>query len=98
MDIGDIKREAFGMADTVNDILGLIEKGFMENKESYLSDAMVKEEALNRSEQLLTNRILGLSKESGNKKELSVLAQAVAAFERMASQRAKGKVVIVLKR
>ena len=86
MDIGDIKREAFGMADTVSDILGLVEKGFMENKGSYLSEAMTKEEALNESEKSLTKSILDLSKAAGNKKELSALAQAVETFERMGDE------------
>ena len=86
MDIGEIRREAFGMADTVSDILGLVEKGFMENKNSYLSEAMVKEESLNELEKSLTRKILDLSKAAGDKKELSVLAQAVEAFERMGDE------------
>lgn len=86
MDIGDVKAKAFGMADTVSDILGLVEKGFMENKDSYLSDAMAKEESLNESERSLTKSILDLSKGSGDKKELSRLAQAVETFERMGDE------------
>lgn len=88
MDISDIRTKAFGMADTVSDMLGLIEKGFMENKDLYLSEAMVREESLNETEKLLTNSILDLSKASGDKKELSVLAQAVAALERMGDEAA----------
>ena len=86
MDIGEIKIKAFGMADTVSDILGLVEKGFMENKSSYLSDAMAKEETLNESEKSLTRSILDLSKAAGNRKELSTLAQAVETFERMGDE------------
>jgi len=86
MDIGDIRVKAFSMADTVNDILGLVEKGFMENKDSYLSEAMTKEEALNETEKSLTRNILDLSKAAGSKKELSTLAQAVAALERMGDE------------
>ena len=88
MDIGDIRTKAFGMADTVSDILGLVEKGFMENKDQYLSEAMAKEEGLNELEKLLTNSILDLSKSAGDKKELSILAQAVAALERMGDEAA----------
>jgi len=88
MDIGGIKAKAFGMADAVGDILGLVERGFMENKDSYLSEAMAKEEALNESEKSLTKSILELSKTSGDKKELSALAQAVAALERMGDEAA----------
>ncbi|MCX5679433.1 MAG: hypothetical protein NTZ95_02005 [Candidatus Omnitrophica bacterium] len=86
MDIGDIRTQAFGMADTVSDILGLVEKGFMENKDLYLSEAMVKEESLNESEKSLTRNILDLSKAAGDKKELSILAQAVETFERMGDE------------
>ncbi len=86
MDIGEIKTKAFGMADTVSDILGLVEKGFMENKDAYLSEAMAKEEGLNESEKALTSGILELSRGSGNKKELSALAQAVETFERMGDE------------
>ena len=86
MDIGDIRTKAFGMADTVGDILNLVEKGFMENKDSYLAEAMTKEEGLNESEKSLTKSILDLSKAAGNKKELSALAQAVETFERMGDE------------
>ncbi len=88
MEIGEIRAKAFGMADTVNDILGLVEKGFMENKNSYLSEAMAKEESLNETEKLLTNSILDLSKTASDRKDLSVLAQAVAALERMGDEAA----------
>ena len=74
------------MADTVNEMLGLIEKGFMENKESYLTDAMAKEERLNESEKSLTKGILGLSGNPDKRKELSALAQAVETFERMGDE------------
>ena len=87
MNIGDIRSKAFGMADIVSDILGLVEKGFMENKDSYLSEAMAKEEGLNDLEKSLTNSILDLSA-AGDKKELSILAQAVAALERMGDEAA----------
>ena len=86
MNIGEIRAKAFGMADTLSDMLGLIEKGFMENKDLYLSEAMAKEEAINAEEKLLTGSILGLSNSAGDKKELSALAQAVAAFERMGDE------------
>lgn len=86
MNIGEIKAKAFGMADTVSDILGLVEKGFMENKDSYLSQAMTKEESLNESEKSLTKSILDLSKTAGSKKDLSALAQAVETFERMGDE------------
>ena len=86
MEMGDIRAKAFGMADTVNDILGLVEKGFMENKSSYLSEAMVKEESINELEKSLTMSILDLSKAAGDKKELSALAQAVESFERMGDE------------
>ena len=88
MDIGDIRTKAFGMADIVGDILGLVEKGFMENKDLYLSEAMAKEEGLNELEKSLTVSILDLSKSAGDKKELSILAQVVAALERMGDEAA----------
>jgi Na+/phosphate symporter len=88
MDIGGIKRETFSMGDTVSDILDLVEKGFMENKDSYLSEAMVKEEALNELEKSLTGSILDLSKAHSNKRELSSLAQMVETFERMGDEAA----------
>jgi Na+/phosphate symporter len=86
VDIGDIRNRAFGMADIVSEILGLIERGFMENKESHLSESMKKEELLNESEQALTREILSISRSADNKRELAALAQAVETFERMGDE------------
>jgi len=91
MDISEIRIKTAAMAGKVCDMLGLIEKGFMENRVELLSDAMQKEGALNEMEKTLTIEILALSKSSkteGGIKELSAWQQAVEMLERMGDEAA----------
>jgi len=86
MDIGEIRIKTVLMADTISEMLELVERGFMENKSSLLSEAMKKEESINSSEKLLTGSIMDISKDSLEKKELALLAQMVGTFERMGDE------------
>lgn len=86
MNINEIKSGAVSMADTISEILVLIEKGFMENKEAFLSEAMKRERQINETEKALTKGILDISKVSKDKKELAALQQAVETLERMGDE------------
>ena len=86
MNINEIKSKTILMADAVSEILDLVERGFMENNSSFLSEALKKEESINASEELLTKNIMDISKGAGGKKELSALAQMVGTLERMGDE------------
>lgn len=86
MDIKEIRSEALGMALKVREILDLIEKGFIEHKEPFLTEALKKEHEINEKEKSLTNDILALAKASKQKKEFSALAQMVEMIERMGDE------------
>jgi len=88
MNIEEIRSKAIAMADTLNDMVGLIEKGFMENKMEFLSSAMEKEHDINQTEKVLTKNILELSRTSTDKSELVVLEQMAEIFERMGDEAA----------
>lgn len=88
MDIKEIKANAILMADKVLEILGLIEKGFLENKAEFLTEAMSIEHEINETEKALTREILGISKSVKDKKELAAIAQMVETFERMGDEAA----------
>ena len=55
MDIKEVRAKTIAMADVVQEILELVEKGFMENKQEFLDRAMAKENELNATEKLLIN-------------------------------------------
>ena len=88
VNIDEIRGKAIFMADTVGDILNLVERGFLENNSSFLSEALKEEENINASEKLLIKSIMDISRDSGDKKELSVLTQMVGTFERMGDEAA----------
>ena len=88
MDIKEIRDKAMSMAEKVYEMIELIEKGFMENKANFLSEAMKKENEINELEKALTQRILELSRSSKEKKELSLLEQMVETLERMGDEAA----------
>ncbi|MFH0764653.1 MAG: PhoU domain-containing protein [Candidatus Omnitrophota bacterium] len=86
MDIDDIERQALSMADMVGEIIELTEKGFMENKAEFLTDAMAKESQINEAEKSLTKNMLELSARSKDKKGLAALQQNVEMLERMGDE------------
>ncbi|MFA5146768.1 MAG: PhoU domain-containing protein [Candidatus Omnitrophota bacterium] len=87
MDMNGMKEEVAKMAGTVYSMLGLIEKGFMENKPEPLAAAMKEEKAINGMEKELTGNILVLSKASGKcRGELAVLAGVIEMLERMGDE------------
>lgn len=89
MDIKDIRNNVITMADIVDDILEMIEKGFMEHKMEVLNAALKREHELNEMEKSLTQDIMNLSRESKKDlKELSSLAQVVETLERMGDEAA----------
>lgn len=91
MDINEIRAETISMGDRVYEMIALIEKGFMENKSAFLTEAMEKEGQINEMEKTLTSEILGLSKVSKGQKageELAALQQMVETFERMGDEAA----------
>ena len=88
MDVNDIRMRITAMADKVCGMLGLIEKGFMENKMEFLSEAMKEEGELNKEEKLLTKSIIDVSKMSRAKKTLSAFAQIIEELERMGDEAA----------
>lgn len=91
MDIDEIKTQVILMADKVYDMLGLIEKGFMEHKPEFLSGAMARERELNEMEKSLTRRVLEESKTTLRKpdeKELVVWQQVIESLERMGDEAA----------
>jgi phosphate:Na+ symporter len=88
MDIKEIRDKATSMAEKVYEMIKLIEKGFIENKASFLSEAMKRENEINELEKTLTQQILELSRSSQEKKALSTLEQMVETFERMGDEAA----------
>jgi len=85
MDIKKIKEEMILMGQKTYDMLGLVEKGFMEHKLEYLSGAMEAENSINDMERALTTGILQLSK-TQDKKELSRLQEMVTELERIGDE------------
>ena len=91
MDINKIKLKTIFMADKIHGMLGLIEKGFMENKPEPLSEAMKEEREINEIEKNLTLAILELSKstkEEDKKEEFSALLGVAETLERMGDEAA----------
>lgn len=88
MDINEIRSGMLSMADKLYGMLGLIEKGFMENKSEFLSSAMGNETYINEMEKNLTAGVLELSKRYPDKKELAALEQAIENLERMGDEAA----------
>ncbi len=91
MDLITIKTKTISMADKVYEMLGLVEKGFMENKSEFLSGAMKVEDAVNEMEKSLTENILKLSKLSKSEKErreFTALEQVIETLERMGDEAA----------
>ncbi len=89
MDIGDIRTKTSLMADNMCDMLGSIEKAFMEHKAEYLAAAMKKESEINELEKVITGMVLELSKTlkaGSDKKELIALQQVVVTLERMGDE------------
>jgi phosphate:Na+ symporter len=89
MDINDISTKTSAMADNMCDMLGSIEKAFMEHKAEYLAAAMKKESEINELEKAITGMVLELSKTlkaGGDKKELIALQQVVVTLERMGDE------------
>ena len=91
MDIKETKTQAVGMVDKINDMLELIEKGFMEHKMETMNHAIEREREINDAERLLTLSMLELSKgarDEATRKELLVLQQMIETFERMGDEAA----------
>jgi phosphate:Na+ symporter len=89
VDMGKMKTDVMGMAGALYDMLQLVEKGFMEHKEEYLSSAMDKEREINEMEKALTKRVMELSKQAKpdkDRKNLVVVAQVVETLERMGDE------------
>ena len=79
------------MADKTYEMLGLIEKGFMEHKAEFLNSAMSQERQLNETEKTLTNRVLELSKTAKtdqDRKGLVMWEQVIETLERMGDEAA----------
>lgn len=84
-----LKADVRKMAGVLHDMLHLIEKGFMEHKEEFLSSAMDKEHEINEFEKSLTKAVMDLSKKAKadkERKELVVIAQTVETLERMGDE------------
>ena len=91
MEIKEIKIKIIDMADRIWQILGLIEKGFMENKLEPLSDAIKEENLINEAEKILTKNIIELSKivkSAEDKQELMIMEQMVETLESMGDEAA----------
>jgi phosphate:Na+ symporter len=91
MNINDIRTKTMIMADKAYEMLGLVEKGFMENKSEPLSQAMRVEDDINDLEKSLTRNILDISMASTSEKdrrELATLQQTVEMLERMGDEAA----------
>lgn len=88
MELNEIRSQVSSMADKIYNMLGLIEKGFMENKQEPLTDAMKEENDLNTMEKELTKAIFELSKKSKDRDELGRLHQMAEIFERMGDEAA----------
>lgn len=91
MDFGEIKSKALAMGEKVQNMLSLVERGFLENKPEHLTKAIAEEKAINGLEKELTAAILALSRSSKEEKEkrgMSALAQMIETFERMGDEAA----------
>ena len=91
MEIKEIKIKIIDMADRIWQILGLIEKGFMENRLEPLSDAIKEENLINEAEKILTKNIIELSKTMKSvedKQELMIMEQMVETLESMGDEAA----------
>jgi len=86
MEISEIKSNIISMAEGVYEILVLVQKGFMEHKGEFLTEAIQKEHKLNDNEKGLTKSILELSKRSKDIKALIALEQMVETLERMGDE------------
>jgi phosphate:Na+ symporter len=91
MDIKEVRSKTAVMADKAYEMVGLIEKGFMENRSEPLSAAMRTEDSINEMEKGLTKDILELSASpvtEKEKRELVTLEQIVETLERMGDEAA----------
>jgi len=91
MDIAEIRTKTMSMADKVYDIVGLVEKGFTENRLEPLTGAMKEEDEVNGMEKALTICILESSKSAKGEKEkraLSTWEGVVEMLERMGDEAA----------
>lgn len=87
--IKNIRARIVTMADTLEQMLDHIEKGFMEHKEEHLEEAMKNERSINDMEKELTKLVLDISKKAKSdkeRKELVVLEQVVETLERMGDE------------
>ena len=87
----EIKERVIVMADRTFEMLGLIEKGFIEHKAEFLNGAMTQERELNEMEKSITLRVLELSKAAKTdkvRKGLIAWEQAVETLERMGDEAA----------
>lgn len=91
MENEEIKIKIIDMADRIWQMLGLTEKGFMENRLEPLSDAIKEENLINEAEKILTKNIIEFSKtvkSAENKQKLAVMEQIVETLERMGDEAA----------
>jgi len=91
MSIETVREQTIAMADKVYEMLSLIDKGFMEHKAEFLTDAMMQERDLNEMEKALTQKILDLSKAArteSKRKDLIAWEQVVETLERMGDEAA----------
>lgn len=91
MDIGQVRTETAVMADTLYEMLSLIEKGFMEHRQEFLAGALRKEQSINDAERALTQEVLALSKaktDDAFRRELVAVEQIVETLERMGDEAA----------
>lgn len=88
MNIDEIRAKTESMVDRLQEMLDLIEKGFMENRTEFLTEAMKKEDEINEFEKGVTKAILELSMASGGGKGLVILQQMAEIFERMGDEAA----------
>jgi phosphate:Na+ symporter len=89
VEMDELKAGISVMAGHLSDMLQLIEKGFMEHKEEYLSSAMDKEREINEMEKSLTKKVMELSRKAKCDKErkaLVVAAQVIETLERMGDE------------
>jgi len=91
MNIKEIKADIVSMADTFNEMVKFVGKGFMEHKQEYLTAAMEQERRINEMEKRLTREILELSRQARDeaaRRELVSMVQAVETLERMGDEAA----------
>lgn len=91
MDINEIRTQVISMADKVYDMLGLIERGFMEHSSEFLAGAMEREREINETEKILTQKVLDLSKSAKSERDrkgLVALEQVIETLERMGDEAA----------